>query len=831
MKRLILPLLFLLAAWTGNARAADWSFWRGPEQNGVSREKDLPDSWSPDARAADNNLVWTAPYGGITTPIVQGGRLYFIDGTPDNNLHLQERVVCLDADTGKLKWEYKFNVFHSDIVRDRLGWTTMVGDPETGNVYAHGVQGLLFCFDKDGKVLWQHSLTEEYGRVSGYGGRTTSPIVDGDLLILGMPNASWGFQGMGRNRFVAFNKKTGAVEWWGYTGFPVKDTYYSIPVVAVIGGQRLIISGGADGGVHAFKVRTGEKVWSYIFGAGAVNCSPVVSGNFVFIGHGETNDDSARQGRVICVDGSVVENGQPKLVWKKDGIKAKFASPVIDKDRLYICNETADLYCLDAKDGKQLWRQQYGKNAKGSPLLADGKIYVGAVDGEFRIMKPSDKACEIIHTHEFEGTEINGSPIAVNGKVYFMTGTTTYCLGKKNHTAKAEPIPAAAQEPPSSPNPKAAHLQILPADVLLSPGESTEFKVRAFDDKGRLIGETKADWSLAGQRPPEGLPPAPPPPPGSPPPAPPPPLRAKLSETSGTSTKLTIDAIPAIQAGRVVVKVGDLAGEARVRVVPKLPFAADFSKVPEGRTPAGWVNCQGKFAVVKEGDKNVLKKLATNANALVARAITYIGSPHLTDYTISADVMATKVGEDMPDVGIIANRYRLELVGNTQTLRLTSWDALPRIDKTIAFKFQPKVWYSMKLTADIKGDKAIVRGKVWERGKDEPKDWTVQVEDPLPNREGAPALYGYATGIQQGQTGAEGFFDNVKLVSKKPAESKTDAKSGPTTITKSQPRPEARSQTEAPAAPSPVVENYNPEPYYVICPPYRTGLFGRLLRR
>ena len=836
MKRLIPLLLFALApAFTPNIRAADWSFWRGPEQNGVSREKDLPAEWSPDPQAPNNNLVWKAPYGGITTPIIQNGQLYFIDRTGEK-LSEQERVVCLDADTGKLKWEYKFNVFYTDIVSDRLGWTTMVGDPETGYVYAHGVQGLFFCFDKNGKVLWEHSLTEEYGRVSGYGGRTTSPVVDGDLVILGMLNASWGYQGMGRTRFVAFNKKTGSVVWWGSGGFPPKNTYYSIPVVAVIGGERLLVSGGGDGCVHAFKVRTGEKVWTYKLGDEDVNCSPVVSGNLVYIGHGETNDDSPREGRIICVDGSVVEDGKPKLVWKKDGIRVKFASPILDKDRLYVCSDTADLFCLNAADGKQLWKKQYGKNAKGSPLLADGKIYVGGVDGDFSILEPGDKDCKLLHTHQFEGAQVKGSAIAVNGKVYFMTTSDVYCLGKPGHTAKADPILPPVKEPALDANPKVAHLQILPADVMLTPGESVEFTARAFDDKGRLIGEAKGEWSLAGQRPPEGLPPAPPPPPGTPPPAAPPALKGKLTETSGAATKLTIDAVPPIQAGRVLIKVGELTGEARVRVVPKLPFNADFSKVPAGRTPAGWVNCQGKFAVVKEGDRTVLKKTANNGNALVCRANAFFGAPNLTDYTIVADVMGHQVGTDMPDIGIIANRYRLELVGNTKTLRLTSWDALPRVDKTIAYPWQPKTWYSLKLRVDVKGDKALIRGKVWEQGKDEPKDWTVEFEDPTPNKEGAPGLYAYASGILEGQIGAEAFFDNVKVVPNKTAEVKTDPKPETKPDPKPNPKPETKpepkplEETPAPVVAAPVIVEYY-SPASVICEPRRAGLIGRLFHR
>src|SRR5262249_46288965 len=136
-----------------------------------------------------------------------------------------------------------------------------------------------------------------------------------------------------------FDKRTGKVVWWASTGFPIKDTYYSTPVVAVIGGQRLLVSGGGAGGVHAFKVRTGEKVWRYIFGTAAVNCSPVVVGDHVFIGHGENNDDSEQQGRVICVDGSKVKDGKPELVWKVDGIQVKFASPIIDNGRLYVCSD------------------------------------------------------------------------------------------------------------------------------------------------------------------------------------------------------------------------------------------------------------------------------------------------------------------------------------------------------------------------------------------------------------------------------------------------------------------------------------------------------------
>src|SRR5262249_8317974 len=111
------------------------------------------------------------------------------------------------------------------------------------------------------------------------------------------------------------------------------------------------------------------------------------------------------------------------------------------------------------------------------------------------------------------------------------------------------------------------------------------------------------------------------------------------------------------------------------------------------------------------------------------------------------------------------NRYTLFLVGNTQQLRLVSWEAIPRIDQTISFPWKSGVWYTMKLTTIVKGDKAIVRGKVWPRGQPEPKDWTVELENPTPNREGAPGLYTYALGVAEDEPGTAVHYMNVRVES------------------------------------------------------------------
>src|SRR6266550_6604221 len=94
--------LFLLAP----DPASDWAEWRGPARDGISAAKNLPTHWSP----AGENLAWKAPYGGRSAPIVMDGRL-FLQNTAGKGELEQERLMCFDADSGKLLWEHRFNVY------------------------------------------------------------------------------------------------------------------------------------------------------------------------------------------------------------------------------------------------------------------------------------------------------------------------------------------------------------------------------------------------------------------------------------------------------------------------------------------------------------------------------------------------------------------------------------------------------------------------------------------------------------------------------------------------------------------------------------------------
>ena len=302
----VLSLLLLVPA-----SASDWAEWRGPARDGVSLEKNLPVKWSP----AGENLAWKAPYGGRSAPIVMGDRV-FLQNSVGKGETLQERVVALNADTGKLLWEHRFNVYLSDVPPHRVGWASPVGDPATGNVYVFGVGGNLIGLNRDGKVLWERSLGEDFGLLTTHGGRTVSPIIDGDLVIVSGVTFQWGQHGRGAHRFMAFDKKTGETIWISAPGGRPYDTTYAPPIIANVNGTRLLIQGASDGVTHAIKPQTGEPVWKYEISKRGLNTGVVVHGTTAILTHSEENLDSNEMGMMVAVDaGSKGEIKKEQTKW------------------------------------------------------------------------------------------------------------------------------------------------------------------------------------------------------------------------------------------------------------------------------------------------------------------------------------------------------------------------------------------------------------------------------------------------------------------------------------------------------------------------------------
>jgi hypothetical protein len=118
-------------------------------------------------------------------------------------------------------------------------------------------------------------------------------------------------------------------------------------------------------------------------------------------------------------------------------------------------------------------------------------------------------------------------------------------------------------------------------------------------------------------------------------------------------------------------------------------------------------------------------------------------------------------------MGLIAQRYTIDLMGAKQQLQIRSWppQVATRFAKTIPFPWKGDTWYTMKFRAETQGDKAVLKGKVWPRGEKEPEAWTIEATDEVANLQGSPGLFGNATN-------AEIYIDNVTVSANEPAAKK-----------------------------------------------------------
>ena len=716
--------------------AGDWNSWRGKYQTGVSDDTGLIGEWSQDGQ----NLIWKKDFTGRSTPIVMNGRVYVI-GRVGEGVTMQEQIACFDARDGRLLWEHRDNVRNTYAPFSRIGWACMVGDPETGNVYSIGTGGILNCFDKDGKLRWTISMSEDYGARTGYGGRTTNPVIDEDRVIVGFVSSGWGGEKPMKGRHFAFNKHSGELVWSAAPGGPFKaPNLYSNPVIAVIDGMRLFIAGNADGNVYALQARTGEKVWEFHLSQRGLNSSVVVNDYRVYAAHSEENIDAPQMGRIVCFDG----RGQGDItksneIWRYDA-EIGYTSPLLHDGRVYYIDNAANMTALDALNGELRWEYSLGTVGKGSPVWADGKIYVTETNGRFFMLEPGETSCKLLDMEEImmpdqpRHAEIFGSPAIAYGRIYFATEEGLYCLGEKNakfKAGKAESL-VIAPEAPVAKDAAPAHLQVLPAEIVLKPGQSHEFKARAFDDKGRFLREVKAEWSAP----------------------------ANLGSINAGG-KLTVAPSKNGTAGLISAKLGEVSGSARVRVFPDLPWEEDFQQYADDSNPPHWIGASsirspgGKYVVRTEEDGNKILAKPT-AYKGIQRHIIFAGPGDMKNYIVQVDAKVQQYKRKMGDAGLISHGYTLDLAGKRQRLEIRGWDPETRIQASVPFAWETEKWYTIKMDVEYIGDKAVIKGKVWPRGEAEPADWTVTVEDPLPNPCGSPGIYGVSY--------TEVYYDNFKVM-------------------------------------------------------------------
>jgi outer membrane protein assembly factor BamB len=388
----VFSLIVLLSTMALISNAADWPQWRGPDQNGISKET----GWSAKWPAEGPKQLWKAQVGvGYSSFSVSNGRVYTTGNNKDT-----ETIFCFDANTGAILWKHSFDSKLDAKYYD--GGTSATPTVDDGKVFAISKRGLVQCLDAaKGTILWSKNIADELKAEVPTWGFAGSITIVGETALLNVGSAG-----------TALEKKTGKVLWTSGTDV----SGYSTPVLCDVNGERAAMMMTKQDGV-AVKVADGKELWrvpwktSYDVNA----ADPILSGGKVFISSGYN-----RSGGLFDVTVS-----PPKEIWQNKNMRNHFNPCVLIGGNLYGIDDDASrpnavLRCVDLLTGGIKWTEKTGF---GSVISADGKLIVLTAKGELMVAEASPAGFKPISRAQVLGGKCWTAPVLANGKIYCRNAT------------------------------------------------------------------------------------------------------------------------------------------------------------------------------------------------------------------------------------------------------------------------------------------------------------------------------------------------------------------------------------------------------------------------
>ncbi len=442
--------------------------WGGTAQrNMTSVMKNLPESWDV---STGENIKWKVPIGltSYGNPVVSGGKIFL--GTNNANPRDPEItgdkgvLMCFRESDGKFLWQAISDKLESGWENDFQDQGVCASPAVEGNrLYYVNNRGELVCLDTEGfmdgkndgsfqdevhkgqehaDIIWKLDMMKELGVFQLFMSNS-SPAIWENLVLIGTSN---GRDGNGETipapkapSFIAVNKNTGKVEWQDNSpGENILHGQWSSPALGMVDGVLQAFFAGGDGWLYGFNGRTGEKLWKFDMNPKDAEwpktrnygvATPVLHKGNVFMSVGQDPDNGYGIGHAYRVDpsrrGDITESGR---IWHYDKINRSISTAAVVDGLVYIPDFKGFLHCLDAGNGKPYWIFDAMAPVWGSPLVADGKVYLGDEDGDVAVLIAGKEMKQISEIQM--GYSIYGTPVPANGVLYVMTSQYLYAIAR-----------------------------------------------------------------------------------------------------------------------------------------------------------------------------------------------------------------------------------------------------------------------------------------------------------------------------------------------------------------------------------------------------------------
>ncbi len=419
------------------AVAENWPAWRGPLGTGVTAETDLLTQWS-----ATENVRWKTPLPdrGNSTPIIWKDRIFLTQAIDDPP---RRELLCFDRSGGQLLWQAGTDYAEEESSHQTNPYCSPSAVTDGERVIVWFGSAGLFCYDFDGKQLWQRDL----GPQRHQWGHGSSPVLHENLCFLNF--------GPGEHEFVvAVDKQTGQIVWraeipQSAEGEDIGDVgseslsqddkerakslrgSWSTPLL-IDSGERneLIVS--LPNRMRAYDPSTGSVLWT-CDGLGRLVYSSPMWGDGVLVAMGGWHSPG-----IAVEPGGSGDVQLTHRLWHKERTKSRLGTGVVKDDLLFLPDTEGIVQCLELRTGKVVWQKRLRTAGSdrgdmwSSLVLSGDSIYALNQSGDVFVFRAAPEY-ELLATNSI-GEPTNASIAVSDGDLFIRTRNHLWCIGPEEMT-------------------------------------------------------------------------------------------------------------------------------------------------------------------------------------------------------------------------------------------------------------------------------------------------------------------------------------------------------------------------------------------------------------
>lgn len=460
-----------------NPSAGDWPMWGGsPDRNMVSPMKGLPTSWD---LQTGKNVKWIARLGSQSygNPVVAGGVV--LVGTNNELTRDPEQpgdrgvLMAFRESDGEFLWQATHEKLSTGRAND-WPYQGVASSPlvEGERAYYVSNRAELLSVDLQGfhdgendgpttdeeragkqnvDIVWKLDMIEEVGSFP-HNLANSSPVALGDLIYVstanGQDESHVNIPSPRAPAIIAVNKTTGEVVWEDASpGDRILHGQWSAPAVGTVGGVEMVVHGQGDGWARGYDARSGEKLWEFDLNPkdsvwpktrNEIISTPVILDDVVYIANGQDPEHGEGVGHMYAIDatkrGDISESGR---IWHFDKIRRSISTAAIHEGLIYIADFSGFLHCLDQKTGEPYWTHDMFAAVWGSPMVIDGKVYLGDEDGDVVVLQ-TGKELKVLSEMNMNSS-VYSTPVPANGVLFLNNRNQLFALAEGASSAPTAP--------------------------------------------------------------------------------------------------------------------------------------------------------------------------------------------------------------------------------------------------------------------------------------------------------------------------------------------------------------------------------------------------------